>query len=122
LGILRGIALLPFAARRRVGSALGILVRHLPLAYVRIARRNIDLCLPQLSAAERDELLDRHCQSLGMGVCETATTWWSSNAEVARLADVQGVEHLHRALAKGRGVIVIGGHFTTIEIATTSAP
>jgi KDO2-lipid IV(A) lauroyltransferase len=35
-----------------------------------------------------------------------------------RLADVHGLDHLHRALAKGRGVIIIGGHFTTIEIAT----
>jgi KDO2-lipid IV(A) lauroyltransferase len=34
------------------------------------------------------------------------------------LADVHGLDHLHRALAKGRGVIMIGGHFTTIEIAT----
>ena len=118
LGVLRGLELLPFAAQRQVGSALGTLIRHLPLAYVRIARRNIELCLPQLSAADRGELLDRHCQSLGMGLCETATTWWSSDARVARLADVQGLEHLQQALAKGRGVIMIGGHFTTIEIAT----
>ena len=118
LGLLRSIELLPFAARRRVGYALGVLIRRLPLAYVRIARRNIDLCLPQLSAAARNALLDQHCQSLGMGVCETATTWWSSDAQVARHADVQGIEHLRQALAKGRGVIMIGGHFTTIEIAT----
>ena len=118
LGILRVISLLPFAAQRRVGWALGCLIRHLPLAYVRIARRNIDLCLPQLSSAARGKLLDQHCHSLGMGVCETATTWWRSDAHVARLADVQGFEHLQQALAKGRGAIMIGGHFTTIEIAT----
>jgi KDO2-lipid IV(A) lauroyltransferase len=118
LGVLRGIELLPFAAQRRVGSAIGILINHLPLRYVRIAERNLALCLPQLSAAERAQLLARHCQSLGMGLCETATTWWSSNARVARLAEVRGLEHLEAALAKGRGAILIGGHFTTIEIAT----
>jgi lauroyl/myristoyl acyltransferase len=31
---------------------------------------------------------------------------------------VQGLEHLQAAFAKGRGAILIGGHFTTIEIAT----
>jgi KDO2-lipid IV(A) lauroyltransferase len=118
LGVLRGIELLPFAAQRHVATALGVLIRSLPLAYVRIAKRNIELCLPQLSPPQRAGLMDRHCQSLGMALCETATTWWSSDARVGRLAQVQGLEHLHAALAKGHGAILIGGHFTTIEIAT----
>jgi KDO2-lipid IV(A) lauroyltransferase len=114
LGVLRGIERLPFAAQLRLATGLGYLIRRLPLAYVRIAERNIALCLPQLSPAERGKLLERHCGSLGMGLCETATTWWSSDARVGRLATVEGLEHL----AKGRGAILIGGHFTTIEIAT----
>jgi Kdo2-lipid IVA lauroyltransferase/acyltransferase len=118
LGVLRAIELLPFSAQRHVGSALGQLIRRLPLAYVRIARRNIQLCMPDLSPQDQDDLLDRHCQSLGMGLCETANTWWSSDQRVSGLAEVQGLEHLRAALAKGRGAIMIGGHFTTIEIAT----
>jgi KDO2-lipid IV(A) lauroyltransferase len=118
LGVLRSIELLPFAAQRRVGSGIGVLIGRLPLRYVRIAERNLALCLPQLSAAERAQLLARHCQSLGMALCETATTWWSSDERVGRLAEVQGLEHLQAAFAKGRGAILIGGHFTTIEIAT----
>jgi len=94
LWVLRGVELLPFVAQRRAATAIGMLIRHLPLAYVRIAARNIELCLPQRSAAERARLLDQHCQSLGMALCETATTWWSSDARVGRLAEVQGLEHL----------------------------
>jgi KDO2-lipid IV(A) lauroyltransferase len=115
---MRAIELLPFPAQRHVGSALGRLIRLLPLAYVRIARRNIELCMPGLSAEDQAELVDRHCQSLGMGLCETATTWWSSDRRVHELGEVQGLENLQAALAKGRGAIMIGGHFTTIEIAT----
>ncbi|MGC1520166.1 MAG: hypothetical protein WA803_01390, partial [Steroidobacteraceae bacterium] len=118
LCILRVVELLPFPAQRRVGSALGLLIRCLPLAYVRIARRNIELCMPELSAKDRADLVDRHCTSLGMGLCETANTWWSSDRRVHALAQVQGLENLQAALAKGRGAIMIGGHFTTIEIAT----
>jgi KDO2-lipid IV(A) lauroyltransferase len=118
LSVLRTIELLPFPAQRQVGSALGKLIRHLPLAYVRIARRNIELCMPTLSARDRADLVDRHCQSLGMGLCETANTWWSSDRRVHELAEIQGLENLQAALAKGRGAIMIGGHFTTIEIAT----
>jgi KDO2-lipid IV(A) lauroyltransferase len=118
LGVLRSIELLPFGLQLHVGSAIGRLIRRLPLAYVRIARRNIQLCMPALPPREQADLLDRHCRSLGMGLCETADTWWSSDRRVNRLAEVHGLEHLQAALAKGRGAIMIGGHFTTIEIAT----
>ncbi len=118
LGVLRSIELLPFGWQLHVGSAIGRLIRRLPLAYVRIARRNIELCMPALPPREQADLLNRHCRSLGMALCETANTWWSSDRRVNRLADVQGLEHLQAAFAKGRGAIMIGGHFTTIEIAT----
>jgi KDO2-lipid IV(A) lauroyltransferase len=118
IGILRMLELLPYAAQRSVGTGIGTLIRRLPLAYVRIARRNIELCFPRLSPVEQTHLLERHCQSLGIGLCETATTWWSSDERVRKLAQVEGIEHLAAALAKGRGVILVGGHFTTIEIAT----
>ncbi len=118
LSVLRAIELLPFAAQRHVGSALGGIIRRLPLAYVRIARRNIQLCMPALSAQDQADLVDRHCQSLGMALCETANTWWSSDERVHELAEIQGLDNLTAALAKGRGAIMIGGHFTTIEIAT----
>jgi KDO2-lipid IV(A) lauroyltransferase len=118
LSVLRVIEILPFSAQLHVGSALGGLIRRLPLAYVRIARRNIELCMPALSPAEQAVLLERHCECLGMALCETADTWWSNDRRVNRLAQVQGLENLHAALAKGRGAIMIGGHFTTIEIAT----
>ncbi|HLZ97545.1 MAG TPA: hypothetical protein VKP66_06315 [Steroidobacteraceae bacterium] len=118
VGILRVLELLPYAAQRFVGSRIGTLIRHMPLAYNRIARRNIELCFPRLSPVERSELLKRHCESLGIGLCEIATTWWSRNERVRKLAQVEGIEHLVAALAKGRGAILVGGHFTTIEIAT----
>jgi KDO2-lipid IV(A) lauroyltransferase len=118
LGLLRLIALMPYSAQRRVGLAIGSLVRLLPSPWVRIAARNIELCLPSLSLPERKDLLDRHCTSLGLAVCETATTWWRDDAFVSRLAEVRGLANLEAALARGRGAIMIGGHFTTIEIAT----
>jgi Kdo2-lipid IVA lauroyltransferase/acyltransferase len=115
---MRAMEILPYSAQRHVGFALGRLIRRLPLAYVRIARRNIQLCMPALSPTDQADLLNRHCESLGMALCETADTWWSNDARVHKLAEVQGLDNLQAALARGRGAIMIGGHFTTIEIAT----
>ena len=88
LGVLRSLELLPFWMQRQFGSAVGRVLLHLPLAYVRIARRNIDLCLPTLPATEREAVLAEHCKSLGLALGETATTWWSGNARVSRVAEI----------------------------------
>ena len=118
LGLLRTLAWLPYRAQLNVGASIGALIHGLPLPWVRIAARNIELCLPSLSARERADLLRRHCRSLGMALCETATTWWRDDATVRARARIVGLEHLEAALARGHGAIMIGGHFTTIEIAT----
>ncbi len=118
IGILRVLAPLPYTLQLRIGRTIGRVVRVMPVPYVRIARRNIELCLPELSPDARETLLKRHFESLGIGLCETAMTWWSDDQRVRALAQVEGLENLHRALARGRGAILVGGHFTTIEIGT----
>jgi KDO2-lipid IV(A) lauroyltransferase len=118
VGTLRAVASLPPAGQRRLGLMLGRLIRHSGLAFVRIARANIALCFPSLTDSGVETLLARHCESLGLGLCETANTWWCSDADVKRSAEILGLDHLHDALKAGRGAIMIGGHFTTIEIAT----
>jgi KDO2-lipid IV(A) lauroyltransferase len=118
IGCLRLIEPLPYSWQLQIGGLIGRIVRLLPLSYVRIARRNIEICLPELSPDAREALLKRHFESLGIGLCETAITWWSDGERVRSLAQVEGLDHLQRALARGRGVILVGGHFTTIEIGT----
>jgi Kdo2-lipid IVA lauroyltransferase/acyltransferase len=61
---MRGIGVLPYWALRKIGTCLGFLAHCLPLMYVRIARRNIELCFPELATVERDSLVRRHCDSL----------------------------------------------------------
>jgi KDO2-lipid IV(A) lauroyltransferase len=116
LGLLRLIQLLPHGALLRVGRGIGRLVRRLPLHYPQVARCNLQLCLPELSSAERERVLDAHFEALGMGLCESAMTWWGSDAQITRLAHIVGLEHLRRALDQGRGAILLTAHFTTLEI------
>jgi Kdo2-lipid IVA lauroyltransferase/acyltransferase len=116
LACLRCVHSLPHALMLQIGRLLGRFVRRLPLKYVRTARRNVELCLPELSADEREQLVARHFECLGMGLCEAAMSWWSSDEHIRSLSQVEGCEHLDAAREKGRGVILLTAHFTTIEI------
>lgn len=83
----------------------------------RITRRNLELAMPQLNAAEREKLARRHFENLGIALFETANGWWRSDAWVRAHTSLEGLEHLERALAHGRGALLLGAHFTTTETA-----
>jgi KDO2-lipid IV(A) lauroyltransferase len=116
LGILRVFEPLPFPLLVWLGRRVGGLLVRLPLGFVRIARRNLELCLPELSLHEREKILREHFRSLGVGVFETAISWWSSDARILKLTRLEGLENLQAALARGRGAILLSAHFTTLEI------
>jgi KDO2-lipid IV(A) lauroyltransferase len=115
-GLLRLCELLPYAAMVRLGHALGWLARRVPNPLVGVVRANLALCLPERTHAEREALLDRHFEALGVTLMETAMNWWSPVERIASLATIEGREHLEAALAHGRGVIVLTAHFVTTEM------
>ncbi len=116
LGVLRAVEPLPFPLLLWLGRRIGDLALRLPLSFVRIARRNLELCFPELSPPERAKLLREHFQSVGMALFETAISWWSSDRRIERLTQLEGEEHLQAALAHGRGAILLSAHFTTLEV------
>jgi KDO2-lipid IV(A) lauroyltransferase len=116
LGVLRLLALLPYSVLLRLGALLGALLRGLLARFVRTARRNIELCLPDLDPATRERLLRQHFASLGIAVFETALAWWCPAARLATRSRVEGLEHVREALARGRGAILLAAHFTHLEI------
>lgn len=116
IGTLRVLVLLPYPVQVLLGRLIGSLAVRLPLSFVRIARTNIALCLPEQSDAAREWLLKEHFKSLGQGIFETALAWWASKARIGRLARLEGQEHLQAALARGNGAILLSAHFTNLEI------
>ncbi|MCA1713669.1 MAG: LpxL/LpxP family Kdo(2)-lipid IV(A) lauroyl/palmitoleoyl acyltransferase [Gammaproteobacteria bacterium] len=110
------LAHLPWPLQRGLGRVLGALLRTLLRERGRIAARNIELCFPELDAAARRGLLHAHFTAIGIGVFEFARAWWGSVAPLRRGLAIEGLEHLQAARAAGRGVIVVSGHFTTLEV------
>ncbi len=116
LVVMRLISLLPLAVLRGLARVFGDLIARLPLRFVHIARRNLELCMPELPTAKRRHILHGHFRSLVMGVFETAVSWWASDRRILKVTTVEGEEHLRAALERGRGAILLSAHFTTLEI------
>jgi len=110
------VAKLPPRARMRVGRRLGKLLGGIKLRERRVARRNLEVCFPELSDPQRETLLRRHFESLGLSLVEMGIGWFAPLEELKRIVAVRGREHLDAALARGKGVILLAAHFTPLEV------
>ncbi len=115
-GLLWLLTRLPFAVQMHAGRVIGRLALRLAGRRRRIAAVNLGLCFPEMDAADRRRLLDDHFRSLGHGVVETALCWWGRDADLRARYQLLGERHLHSARARGRGVILLSAHFTTLEL------
>lgn len=116
LGLLWLVSLLPYRLLMQLGRGLGALMYRLARSRREIAARNLELCFPGLSAAERERLLRENFASTGMTFFEMAISWWWPAARLRRLGTVEGIEHIRQAEADGQGVILMALHFTTLEM------
>lgn len=117
IGMAALLARLPWPLQRVLGRWVGGLLHVAFRSRRRIAERNIALCFPELAPSEQAQLVRRSFSELGIGLFEFARAWWGSVQPMRHDLRVEGLEHLQAAREGGRGVIVISGHFTTLEIA-----
>jgi Kdo2-lipid IVA lauroyltransferase/acyltransferase len=83
----------------------------------RIVSINIDLCFKELSTQERQALFNQNLVATVMGVFELCRAWYAPSKNLKGVADIHGLECLQAALAEGKGVLLLTGHFTHTELA-----
>lgn len=109
-------ARLPWPLQRMLGRAIGALALRVAGERRRAAAINIELCFPELDAASRDALLRASFRDLGIGLLEFVRAWWGSATPMRRSVRIEGVERIEAIRAEGRGVLLVSGHFLTLEM------
>ncbi|WP_347261538.1 LpxL/LpxP family Kdo(2)-lipid IV(A) lauroyl/palmitoleoyl acyltransferase [Rudaea sp.] len=117
VGVMKLVALLPYRARDLLGRTLGLLTLHLPGGRRRVAQRNLEVCFPELSADQRERLLRATLADLGFMLVEFAFAWMGSERALARVpCTIEGLEHLDACRREGRGALLVGAHFSHLEL------
>lgn len=114
--LMRGLAALPGSWRVALGNGLGGLMFKLAKRRKSIARTNLNICFPNLPLHEREILLKRNFKASGRGLVETMSCWFSDLKPQQENCVVLGKENLDAAVDKGKGVILLSFHMTSLEI------
>lgn len=114
--ILRLINLLPIDLQIRIGKLLGLLLFRLAHRRRKIAEVNINFCFRDLSVHQRQKLVKESFIQNGIGIIETGMAWWSRKELFQNRTQFEGLEHLQSALKGGKGAIILGAHYTTLDL------
>jgi KDO2-lipid IV(A) lauroyltransferase len=117
IALLRLLCFLPLTWLLAFGTIIGRVLYHLLKRRRHITEVNIDLCFPELSETDKNLLCQKVIISSVHGMLETAYSWWASDAELLARADYEGLELIAQAQKEGRGILLIGSHFTTLDLA-----
>lgn len=120
--LLRCMSLIPYRYKFATGKVLGALMYRLAGKRRKIAMANIQLAFPDKSFEEQNRLLKKHFASLGISLMEMTIVWYGnhkqshSNAFERHIVHFTGEENLRIAQEKGKGVLILAPHFTTLEL------
>jgi Kdo2-lipid IVA lauroyltransferase/acyltransferase len=114
--IMWAAARLPLRWQWWLGEKLGELTWRFAKKRRHITDVNIRLCFPELTENQKQALVRQSFRANGIGVMELGLAWFRDPASFLPLTRVYGLEHLDAALAKGQGVLLLGGHYSTLDL------
>ncbi|GIU30327.1 lipid A biosynthesis lauroyltransferase [Shewanella sp. MBTL60-007] len=108
--------LLPLRIQMKMGATLGRLAMKLVSSRVKTARRNLELCFPEMSENEMQHLLTQNFEQTGKAIFDTANAWWWSDEKIQQHMTIKGREYVEQTLESGQGVILFAVHCLPLEM------
>ncbi|WP_220758825.1 MULTISPECIES: LpxL/LpxP family Kdo(2)-lipid IV(A) lauroyl/palmitoleoyl acyltransferase [unclassified Shewanella] len=116
VGFMRLTQLLPLRVQMKMGAALGRLGMKLVGKRVKTARRNLELCFPDMSDSDMQQLVTENFEQTGKAVFDTANAWWWSDEKIQQHMSIKGKEYVEQTLESGQGVILFAVHCLPLEM------
>ena len=116
IGFLYVLVLLPYPLLYAFGCCLGRIAMRFMKRRTEVARRNLELCFPDMPVSDREAMVKHNFESVGMGLIETGMAWFWPDWRIRKWVKPEGLENVTQALAEKRGILLIGMHFLTLEL------
>lgn len=100
---------------RRTGAWLGLLLFHALKRRQQVAIDNIQLAFPDISDKRARQIARSSAQNFGMTFCEFLHLNVATPQSVRDYVSVDHEEYLHQGFDRGKGVILLTGHFGNWE-------
>ncbi|QUX91419.1 lipid A biosynthesis acyltransferase [Marinomonas sp. A3A] len=122
MGIAYSLSFLPWSLQQGLGKYLGRTLHAIAKRRRHICDVNLQICYPEMSESERKALTKAHFESMGKGTVETFSSWFQSQKKFQSRITFEGKDVVERVLAKGRGCILISGHFSSLDFCGSQMP
>lgn len=114
--VLYSISWLPYRFQLFLGKMIGRLLYKIGSSRKKVALRNLELCFPDKTDAERQTMLKRNFENTGIALLETGMGWWWPNWRVKNKINIIGLEHIEEAQKQGKGILLLAMHYLSVEI------
>ena len=114
--MLYSISWLPYRFQLFLGKMIGRLLYKVGSSRKKVALRNLELCFPDKTDAERQTMLKRNFENTGIALLETGMGWWWPNWRVKNKIKIIGLEHIEEAQKQGKGILLLAMHYLSVEI------
>jgi len=119
LGFLWTVTRLPLLWVRRLGAGIGYLFYRLEKKRRHYAQTNIRLCFPEKTPEEQEAIVRASFEGAGMGLLESGLVWWTSFEKLAPYFELEGLDAVIEARARGEKVLMVAIHNTCMELGYT---
>ncbi len=99
-----------------LGNGLGMLISWIPSSNRRYAERNLELCFPEKSPAERRQLLKRHFRLSGFATLSLSVAWFAPPRRVEGFITLRDHHLIDEAAGRGKNVIMLAPHFIGLDM------
>ena len=113
--LLKLIAQLPWCAQYKLAQALGALLRLIAKRRRKIVEVNLRLCFPEWGEAEQKQKVKQVFFHNVLGFFEAANAYHHPITRYQPRVDIRGQDILKAAQAKGKGVLLIGAHYSHLD-------
>ena len=117
IGIIRLISFLPLPIAQALGALIGKIMWYTSSGTAKVAKTNLSLCFPDYDEKQLTQATKSSLVALGKTYTEMGMSWMWPIPKVHKLiTEVEGLEHLQKALSDENGIILIAPHHGNWEI------